>query len=274
MTAAERAYALSVADSGEDRRQAIILEQLPQVYHIATRIHERLPRHVPLEDLVHEGVLGLMAALSNFDNSKQVQFQTYAGFRIRGAILDSLRKMDWASRPLRAKGRRVTNAIAELVAALGRQPSEQEIADHLGMPVAKLQRLLADLDGLMLLGQESFAPYDHSETQDLIETAPSKGDDDPFAQCLRGEVQGELAKSIALLSEREQLLLSLYYREELTMREVAEVIGVKQSRASQIHSMILLKLKAALSHVRQPHVPHGREHTAPTTTGTTRMTHA
>ena len=255
MTAAERAYAVSVADHDEDRRQALILEQLPQVYHIATRIHERLPRQVPLEDLVHEGVLGLMGALANFDNSKQVQFQTYASFRIRGAILDSLRKMDWASRPLRAKGRRVTNAVAELVAALGRQPTEQEIADHVGMTVAKLQKLLADLDGLMLMGQESFAPYDSSETQDLIETAPSKGDDDPFALCLREEIRGELAKSIAQLPQREQLLLSLYYREELTMREVAEVIGVRQSRASQIHSMILLKLKAAMGHIRQPHPP-------------------
>ena len=165
MTAAELAYTVNVTEGDEDRRQAIILEQLPQVYHIATRIHERLPRHVPLEDLVHDGVLGLMAALNNFDNSKRVQIQTYASFRIRGAILDSLRKMDWASRPLRAKGRRIANAVAELIGSLGRQPSEQEIADHVGMPVAKLQKLLADLDGLMLMGQESLAPYDSSETR-------------------------------------------------------------------------------------------------------------
>ncbi|MFZ1133457.1 MAG: FliA/WhiG family RNA polymerase sigma factor [Candidatus Korobacteraceae bacterium] len=255
MTAAELAYTVNVTEGDEDRRQAIILEQLPQVYHIATRIHERLPRHVPLEDLVHDGVLGLMAALNNFDNSKRVQFQTYASFRIRGAILDSLRKMDWASRPLRAKGRRIANAVAELIGSLGRQPSEQEIADHVGMPVAKLQKLLADLDGLMLMGQESLAPYDSSETQDLIENAPSKAEDDPFTQCLRGEIHGHLAKSIAELSEREQLLLSLYYREDLTMREVAEVIGVRQSRASQIHSMVLLKLKASLGYTQRPHLP-------------------
>ncbi|MGA9568387.1 MAG: FliA/WhiG family RNA polymerase sigma factor [Candidatus Korobacteraceae bacterium] len=254
MTAAELAYAVNVTEGDEDRRQAIILEQLPQVYHIASRIHERLPRHVPLEDLVNDGVLGLMAALNSFDNSKRVQFQTYASFRIRGAILDSLRKMDWASRPLRAKGRRIANAVAELIGSLGRQPSEQEIADHVGLPVAKLQKLLADLDGLMLLGQESLAPYDSSETQDLIENAPSKAED-PFTQCLRGEINGQLAKSIAQLSEREQLLLSLYYREDLTMREVAEVIGVRQSRASQIHSLVLLKLKASLGSNQRPHLP-------------------
>ena len=257
MTAAEQAYATQSAPPPEDQRQATILEHLPQVYHIATRIHERLPRHVPLEDLVHEGVLGLMGALNSYDRSKQVQFQTYASFRIRGAILDSLRKMDWASRPLRAKGRKITEAVSELIALLGRQPSEQEIAQHLGMPIAKLQKLVAELDALNIVGQESFAPYDPSETQDLIENAPSRGDDDPCALCLRGEMQGQLARSIAQLSEREQLLLSLYYREELTMREVAEVIGVRQSRASQIHSMVLLKLRAALRQRQAPIPPAG-----------------
>jgi RNA polymerase sigma factor FliA len=252
MTAAEQAYAITAARYDEDRRQAIILEQLPQVYHIAARIHERLPKHVPLEDLVQEGVLGLMAALSSYDSKHQAQFQTYAQFRIRGAILDSLRKLDWASRPLRAKGRKITNTISELLAALGRQPTEQEIADRMGMPLAKLQKLVADLDGLTVLGQESFAPYDPAETHDLIESAPSNGDDDPFDRCLRGEMQGQLASSVARLSEREQLLLSLYYREELTMREVAEVIGVKQSRASQIHSMILFKLRASLGQIQGP----------------------
>jgi RNA polymerase sigma factor FliA len=250
MTPAERAYAAESASPAEDQRQAKILEQLPQVYHIATRIHERLPKHVPLEDLVHEGVLGLMAALNTYDSSKRVQFQTYASFRIRGSILDSLRKMDWASRPLRAKGRRITEAIAELIAMMGRQPTEQEIADHVGMPLAKLQKVVAELDGLTVLGQETFAAFDPSETHDLIESAPSQNEDDPFTLCLRGEMHGRLAQSIGQLSEREQLLLSLYYREELTMREVAEVIGVKQSRASQIHSMILIKLRAALSRIQ------------------------
>ena len=252
MTAAQLAYAEQAANPTEEQRQAIILEQLPQVYHIATRIHERLPRHVPLEDLVQEGVLGLMAALNSYDNSKKVQFQTYASFRIRGAILDSLRKMDWASRPLRAKGRRITEAVEELIATLGRQPTEQEIADHLGMPIAKLQKVVAELDGLTLLGQESFAPFDPSETQDLIESAPSRDDTDPFTLCLRGEMHDRLTFLITQLTEREQLLLSLYYREELTMREVAEVIGVRQSRASQIHSMVLLKLRAALRQHRTP----------------------
>jgi RNA polymerase sigma factor for flagellar operon FliA len=252
MTAAEQAYAVQAATSNEDEREQLVLEQLPHVYYLASRIHERLPRQVQLEDLVHEGVLGLMAAVNSFDSTKKVQFRTYARFRIRGAILDSLRKLDWASRPLRAKGRRISNAVVELIAALGRQPTEQEIADHLGMPIARLQKLVADLDGLTVVGQETFAPYDPSESHDLIENAASDGRYDPFTECLQGEIHGQLAESIAQLSGREQLLLSLYYREELTMREVAEVIGVRQSRASQIHSLVLLKLRASMSRRQSP----------------------
>ena len=253
VTVVEEAYAAQACCPTEEERQQLILDQLPHVYHIANRIHERLPKHVQLEDLVNEGVIGLMGAVSSFDYSKRVQFSTYARFRIRGAILDSLRKMDWASRPLRAKGRKIANAIAELIGVLGRQPSEQEIAEHLGMPIERLQKVVADLDGLTLMGQESFPTYDSSEGEDLIENAPSQTDDDPFTECLRGELRGLLAESISQLTEREQLLLSLYYREELTMREVAQVIGVRQSRASQIHSMVLLKLRASLALSQTPH---------------------
>jgi RNA polymerase sigma factor for flagellar operon FliA len=255
MGTAEQAYARQAENASPEQREASILEQLPQVYHIATRIHERLPRHVALEDLVHEGVLGLMSALNSYDSSKNVQFQTYASFRIRGAILDSLRKLDWASRPLRAKARRITKAVSELIGILGRQPTEQEIANHLKLPISKLQKVVADVDALTLLGQERFAAYDPEETQDLIENAPSRGDDDPFTECLRGEINAQLAQSIAQLTQREQTLLSLYYREDLTMREVAEVIGVRQSRASQIHSMVLLKLRAALQYQSPPPPP-------------------
>jgi RNA polymerase sigma factor FliA len=257
MTAAQRAYAGQEASLTEEDRQDLILDQLPQVYHIALRIHERLPKHVALEDLVQEGILGLMAALNGFDNSKKVQFQTYARYRIRGAILDSLRKLDWASRPLRAKGRRIAAAKVELIAILGRQPNEQEIADHLGMPITTLQKLTAELDGLTILAQEAFTPYDPAESQDLIENAPSTRDDDPFTQCLRAEVNGRLTESITQLTEREKLLLSLYYREDFTMREVAEVIGVRQSRVSQIHSMILLKLRASLAQLQSPALAAG-----------------
>ena len=129
-------------------RERILMEQLPQVRYIARRIHERLPRHVPFEDLVHAGVVGLIDALNKFDLSKQVQFSSYAKFRIRGAILDSLRELDWSPRELRRKGRLVDSVYCELSGKLGRAPDENEIAQEMNISLHELQSLLAELDGL------------------------------------------------------------------------------------------------------------------------------
>src|SRR5271170_1584670 len=129
-------------------RDRILLEQLPQVRYLARRIHERLPRHVPLEDLVHAGVIGLIDALNKFDPSKHVQFSSYAKFRIRGAILDSLREMDWGPRELRRKARRVEEAHRKLSMELSRAPTENEIAADMGLELKEFQRLLGELDSL------------------------------------------------------------------------------------------------------------------------------
>src|SRR5215813_10540866 len=145
MTKSTEAYA---AWQAEEDRERLLNEQLPQVRYIARRIHERLPRHVPLEDLVHAGVLGLMDALHKFDRGKHVQFGSYAKFRIRGAILDSLREMDWSPRDLRRKARRLEEAQSKLRAELGRNPSEPELAVELGMDLRGLQLLLGEIDGL------------------------------------------------------------------------------------------------------------------------------
>src|SRR5580658_9630097 len=136
--------------TSEGEREHILMEQLPQVRYIARRIHERLPRHVPFEDLVHAGVVGLIDALNKFDLSKQVQFSSYAKFRIRGAILDSLRELDWSPRELRRKGRLVDATYCELSGKLGRAPDENEIAHEMGIDLRELQSLLAELDGLEL----------------------------------------------------------------------------------------------------------------------------
>src|SRR6185369_12390908 len=132
----------------EQERESLLLEQLPQVRYIARRIHERLPQHVPLEDLVHSGVLGLIDALNKFDACKHVQFASYAKHRIRGAILDSLRELDWGPRELRRKARMVEQAHAKLGTELGRAPNEQEIARELGMELSELQHLLGEIDSL------------------------------------------------------------------------------------------------------------------------------
>jgi RNA polymerase sigma factor FliA len=247
MTSAELAY--RAGGDGTEERNELALQELPQVYYLAARIRERLPKHVAMEDLVQAGVIGLLEACRSYDSAKDAQFHTFAKFRIRGAILDSLRQLDWGSRTLRRKAREIGASIARLEARLGRHPQQDEIAADLQMRLEELQSTLTQLDGLHLVGQQADASHDRSEAFDLIESAPSKGDDNPFELCLKGEMKAQLAEAISRLSEKEQLILSLYYYEELTMKEVAEVLGNAVSRVSQIHASAMLKLRITLSHL-------------------------
>ena len=215
------------------------------MHNIARRIFERLPQHVPFEDLVNAGVIGLIEAIRNYDPSKSVPLKSFVKFRIRGAIIDSLRELDWGSRPLRRKARQIEEAIAKLSAKLGRQPEEDEIAAEMGVSIEKLHEIAFRLDGLNLVGQQVNSIFDNGEKHDLIESAPSR-DESPFELCLRSEMQEHIAEAIATLSEKEQLVISLYYREELTMKEIAKVVQLGESRVSQIHALVLPKLRAAL----------------------------
>lgn len=253
MTAAEMAYRSSSEEL--DERNELITRELPNVYYIASRIRERLPQHVEMEDLVNAGVIGLIEACRNYDSTKNAGFSTFAKFRIRGAILDSLRKLDWGSRTLRKKGRAINNAIATLASTLGRQPSQEEVATHLEMTVEELHATQAELDGLFIVSQQSESADDPEASFDLIESAPSRGGDNPFEIYMEGEQKAHLAEAISNLSEREQLILQLYYHEELTMREISEVVGVAVSRVSQIHSGALVKLKNQLSYTREKSMP-------------------
>jgi RNA polymerase sigma factor for flagellar operon FliA len=249
MTTAELAYRASRDDV--DERNELVVRELPQVHYVATRIRERLPKHVDLEDLVQAGVIGLLEACRSYDRSKDAQFSTFAKFRIYGAILDSLRKLDWGSRTLRRKGREITSSIIKLESQLGRHPDEEEIAADMQMGLDELHEMQTQLDGLHLVGQLTNSSHDHAESFDLIESAPSTGMDNPFDLCLRGERKEQLAEAVSRMSEREQLILSLYYQEELTMTEVAKVVGIAVSRVSQIHAAAMVKLRASLKHLRE-----------------------
>jgi RNA polymerase sigma factor FliA len=232
-------------------RERILMEQLPQVRYIARRIHERLPRHVPFEDLVHAGVVGLIDALNKVDLSKQVQFSSYAKFRIRGAILDSLRELDWSPRELRRKGRLVDSVYCELSGKLGRVPDENEIAQEMGISLCELQSLLAELDGLELGSLRIESPLDGKE-ENLTDYVPSKPEETPFFQCLRAETKHLLEQATAELPEKEQRVLALYYYEELTMKEVGAALGISESRVSQIHSLAMVRLRARLDFLAMP----------------------
>lgn len=230
----------------EESREAMLMEQLPQVRYIARRIHERLPQHVPLEDLVHSGVLGLIDALNKFDACKHVQFASYAKHRIRGAILDSLRELDWSPRELRRKARLVEQAHAKLGTELGRAPSEQEIARELEMELGELQHLLGEIDSLEISSFSIESSEDGSE-DDLSESVPATDEFNPFKVCLEREMKTLLMEAIRELPERERQVLTLYYYEELTMKEVGAVLGVGESRVSQIHSLAMSRLRSRLS---------------------------
>jgi RNA polymerase sigma factor for flagellar operon FliA len=225
-------------------QERVLLEHLPIVRFLARRIHERLPQHVDLEDLVSAGVVGLMDAFSKFDPAKKVQFRSYAQFRIRGAILDSLRTLDWSPRELRRKGRAVEEAIRVLTARMGRAPGEAEIAAELGMDLEGYQQLLGDLKGLEI----GTLHIEHNENSGEEELAyvPGRPEEDPLFRCLRGELEERLADAIANLPDRERLVMTLYYYEEMTMREIGLALGVVESRVSQVHASAVVHLRAAL----------------------------
>lgn len=245
----------------EEERERLLLEQLPQVRYIARRIHERLPQHVPFEDLVHAGVIGLIDALHKYDQGKQVQFASYAKFRIRGAILDSLRELDWSPRELRRKARQVEEAHNRLRSALGRNPNEQELATELGLSLHDFQVLLGELDRLDVGSLRVQSPRDGSD-QDLCEYLPDQSEDTPLLLCLRSEMKELLARAIEELPEKERQVLALYYFEELTMKEVGAVLGVGESRVSQIHSMAVTRLRARLAELNHIPPPECSSHAA------------
>ena len=228
----------------------LLLEQLPQVKYIARRIHERLPQHVPFDDLLHAGIVGLIDAVHKFNPDKKVRFASYAKFRIRGAILDSLRDMDWSPRDLRRKARRLETITQKLQTELGRSASEPELALAMGMTLEEFQHLLDEIRGLEVGSLQIVSLEDGRET-DLGQSLPGPANQDPLFLCMQGERRQMLADAIAELPPREQQVLALYYQEELTMKEVGAVLGVGESRVSQIHSMAVARLRASLESAQQ-----------------------
>ena len=226
-------------------QEKLMIEHLPIVRFIARRIHERLPQHVPIEDLYSAGVVGLLDAFGKFDPTKQVQFRSYAQFRIRGAILDSLRTLDWSPRELRRKGRAIEQAIQTLTAQFGRAPNDLEIAHQLQIDLSSYQQLLGELKGLEIGTLHSERSEDSGE-EELV-YLPNRPEDDPLFRYLHAEMRERLTAAIGDLPERERLVMTLYYYEETTMKEIGLILGVVESRISQIHASAVLHLRARLA---------------------------
>ena len=223
-------------------RDQIVLEHLPLVKAIAIRVHENLPVHVDLDDLIHAGVLGLFDAVVKYDASKNVAFHSYAKHRIKGAILDSLRQADWASRDLRKRQKQVDSITRDLSAKLGRAPTEGEVAQEMGIGMERWRRMLMELRTVGLVSASSHADQERDLTQEFA----AKPDLQPDHMCQRRQLQVTLARAIETLPERYQKVVCLYYTKEMTMKEIGEVIGVNESRVSQIHKTALKKMAVAL----------------------------
>ncbi len=222
----------------------MILEHLSQVRLIARRIHERLPESVCLDDLVSTGIVGLISAIDNFDPAQNVKLRTYAEYKIRGAILDSLRGLDWASRDRRRKAKQMEAAISAAEQRLGRTPSEEEIAAQLHIGLEEYRTWLVDVRGLTVNSLDYTS--EHGDSRKLLDTVSDREEHWPSRLLESSELEKLLAEAIERMPPVERTVLSLYYREELTLREIAEVMKLHLSRISQLKSQALLRLRAYL----------------------------
>ncbi|HUA20731.1 MAG TPA: FliA/WhiG family RNA polymerase sigma factor [Bryobacteraceae bacterium] len=231
-------------DRAAEEREQLILEHLPQVRLIARRIHERLPESVNLDDLISTGTIGLIAAIDRFDPQHNVKLKTYAEYKIRGAILDSLRGLDWAPRQQRKRSKQIEAAIASAEQRLHRAPSEEEIAQELGLTLAEYHEWLVDIRGVNLGSLEASSPDD--EGRNLLKYISDDEENWPSRLLERSELQRLLAEAIEKMPRTERLVISLYYHEELTLREIAKVVSLHESRVSQLKSQAILRLRAYL----------------------------
>jgi RNA polymerase sigma factor FliA len=229
-------------DSAAGERERLILEHLPQVRLIARRIHERLPESVNLDDLVSTGTLGLIAAIDRFDSSHNVKLKTYAEYKIRGAILDSLRGLDWAPRQQRKRSKQIEAAISVAEQRLHRAPSEEEIALQLDVTLAEYHEWLVDIRGVNLGSLEAASPED--EGRNLLQYVSDDEENWPSRLLERSELQRLLADAIEKMPRTERTVISLYYHEELTLREISKIVSLHESRVSQLKSQAILRLRS------------------------------
>jgi RNA polymerase sigma factor FliA len=240
------AYQQQPAEAGPlspEEREQLILEHLPQVRLIARRIHERLPDSVNIDDLVSTGAIGLISAIDRFDPSLGVKLKTYAEYKIRGAILDSLRGLDWAPRQQRKRHKQIEAAIAMAEQRLHGTPSEEEIAAQLGIGIDEYHNWLVETQGLNL-GSLEIATPDEEGGRDLLNYIADDQESWPSRILERSELQKVLAEAITKMPDMEKTVLSLYYYEELTLREISKVVSLHESRISQLKSQAVLRLRA------------------------------
>jgi RNA polymerase sigma factor for flagellar operon FliA len=234
---------ISLPEVGQSTRDELVLKYLPLVRAIAIRVYENLPVHVDVDDLVHAGVMGLFDAATKYDADKQVSFQGYAKHRIKGAILDSLRDMDWASRDLRKRHKQLEAVTRELTAALERPPTEAEIAEKMGMDITRWRQVAIELRMVGVLSASTRAPESENESAPEY---PATDQLNPDVLTGKRELRNVLSTAMKTLPERYQAVIGLYYLGGKTMREIGDRLGINESRVSQIHKAALDKMGVSL----------------------------
>lgn len=236
-------------------REQMVLQYAPMIRYIASRMALRLPSHISLEDLISSGIIGLIDAVQKFDVTKKINFKTYAEFRIKGAMLDELRSLDWIPRSVRKKSHLLDNAYDQLQRTLGRPAEAEEVAELLGLPLEEFYELLNETKSVSLVALEEGrkSPGGHAGylEHELLETIQDHGARDSLLAAHFSELQEIMVQAIEALPDKEKLLISLYYYEELTMKEIGQIMGYTESRISQLHTQAMYRLK----HKLRPYCP-------------------
>ena len=227
-------------------RDRLIMEHSPLIKYIVNRIAQRLPSHVDLDDLMNTGVIGLMDAIEKYDPEKNCKFKTYAEFRIKGAILDQLRSLDWVPRSVRQKSRRLEAAYNQTEQKLGRAASDEEVADVLGVEIKKFHEMLNQVRGISLVNLDEVRNASDLEKKNLIDVVEDTNGEDPFGTLNIDEMKKIVAEAIGNLPEKERLVVSLYYYDELNMKEIGKILDITESRVCQIHTKAVIRLRSKL----------------------------
>jgi len=233
----------------ERARERLVVAYAPLVKYVAGRLSSGLPAHVEESDLISYGLTGLISAIERFDLTREIKFETYAITRIRGAIIDELRMLDWVPRSVRARARDIERANTKLEARLHRAPTDEEVAAELSITVAEFHDSLNEISRSTIVALDELWNVSDSggDQVSLLDTLPDRGAPDPQQLVDQGEMRTRIADAIAALPDREKLVIALYYYENLTLREIGEVLGVTESRVSQLHTKAVLRLRSKLA---------------------------
>ena len=229
---------------GRAAKEIILEEHLQLVRKLAQLLKAKLPANVELDDLIQAGMIGLLDAMRRYENTQQAQFETYAVQRIRGAMLDELRSMDWLPRSVRDNMRKIEAAITQVEQTLGRQAAETDIAKHMGISSQEYSKLLNDSTGHQLLYFEDF--HDDVDSDDFLERFYTGDQDNPLDDLINAGFQQALAAQIEALPEREKLVMGLYYEHELNLKEIGAVLEITESRVSQLHSQAIARIRSKM----------------------------